>query len=123
MMRDDEGLTLVELLSVLLILGILATISTVAFANSRRTSLANACTTSSSALNLAITTFQSDNNGALPGTMAELSPTYLPANLIDQSGFTMRYSKNDDGLTYVLSVADKSGALLGTAPSACSLLK
>lgn len=92
-LQDSEsGLTLIELIVVLCVLGILSGITYVALGSSRVTSLQNACKTAYQAVTLGVSSYQSDNNGVLPPSLAALQPTYLSAGLVSSfaSNFSMQ---------------------------------
>jgi len=89
---EEQGLTLVELLVVLVIMGILAGVSYVGLNQSRVNSVQNSCRTAFQALSLAISSYQSDNNGSLPTSVGSLQPTYLSAGLVSSysNNFTLQ---------------------------------
>ncbi len=80
--RADEGFSLVEMLMVLVLIGILSGISYVALASSRSSTVQNTCKTAYQALSLGVASFQSDNNGSLPTSIAALEPSYINAGLV-----------------------------------------
>jgi len=81
-LTGDQGLTLVELLVVLVIMGILAGVSYVGLNQSRINSVQNSCRTAFQAVSLAVSSYQSDNNGSLPTSIGALQPAYLSAGLV-----------------------------------------
>ncbi len=90
--RQESGLTLIELIVVLCVLGILSGITYVALGSSRVTSMQNACKTAYQAVSLGVSSYQSDNNGVLPPSLLSLQPTYINAGLISSfsNNFTMQ---------------------------------
>jgi prepilin-type N-terminal cleavage/methylation domain-containing protein len=85
----DEGFTLTELLIVLMVLGIMASIGVLAFSNSHKSSTQGACKTNFQTSLLAVQAYQSDNAGALPASLRVLAPTYINSGLIDSSAFAL----------------------------------
>jgi prepilin-type N-terminal cleavage/methylation domain-containing protein len=120
MNKRDDGITLVEVLVTLLIIGILSGIVMLNLGNSRTASVQNACTTNYQALLLAISTYQSDNNGALPANIAALSPIYINPGLVTTDAFSLTLAAS--GSSYVIKVNNKAGTVLGDAPAACTAL-
>ncbi len=88
----DEGLTLIELLVVLIIIGILASVAYVSLGSTRTNAFQNACKTAYQAEALAISSYQSDNSGTLPVSLASLMPTYISSGLVSsyQSNFSLQ---------------------------------
>lgn len=119
MWRSEDGITLVEVLVTLLIIGILASIAVLNFGQTRTSSIQNACKTNYEAILLAISTYQSDNNGGLPANLAALSPTYINPSLVTTDTFALTLEVT--GGSYVIKV-NKAGSVLGNAPSACAAL-
>jgi len=119
--RTDEGITLVEVLVTIMIIGILAGVVMLNLGTSQTTSVQNACKTNYNAVLLAISTYQSDNNGALPANMAALmSPIpYINSSLVTTDAFSLSLVVNVSAGTYVIKV-NKAGAVIGDAPAACT---
>lgn len=65
-LAKEEGFTLVEVMVTMLVLGVLAGIAVLSLTSARNTSVQNACKTSAQALILAVSSYRSDNSGALP---------------------------------------------------------
>lgn len=146
--RDEAGLTLVEVLVTIMIIGILAGIVTLSLGSSQRASLQNACRTNYESLLLALSTYQSDNQGALPNNLDILSqitsrtvgpppskvidttkPFYISETTYRAGNFTLALVLDGSSKATVadgkpvISVTSKSGAALGNAPTACGSLK
>ena len=83
----DMGMTLVEVLITLMIIGIMSGIAYVGLAGARKSSAQNACRTAYQAVSLAVANYQADNQ-SLPPSLAALSlqtstnPVYLNPGLL-----------------------------------------
>ena len=83
----DMGMTLVEVLITLMIIGIMSGIAYVGLAGARKSSAQNACRTAYQAVSLAVANYQADNQ-SLPPSLAALSlqtstnPDYLNPGLL-----------------------------------------
>lgn len=78
------GMTLVEVLITLMIIGIMSGIAYVGLAGARKSSAQNACRTSYQAVSLAVANYQADNQ-SLPPSLAALTttnPVYLNPGLL-----------------------------------------
>jgi len=81
----EEGFTLIELLIVIVVLGILAAIVIFSLTGVTGTSAVAACNTDAKTVQTAVAAYQSANNGAGPGAVADtggtgansIVPTYL----------------------------------------------
>ena len=125
MRNADSGFTFVELMVVIIILGVTASISLIALGNSHRTAIQKACRTYYQAAVLAIQSYQSDNKGALPASLDALSPDYVNKTFFEKSEFSLSLVVPDTGNDYIINVTKVSGngsTLLGAAPDACSNL-
>jgi type II secretion system protein G len=80
-MRNRKGLTLIELLIVVIILGALAAIAIPRITTSATTAKQNACTTNVDTLNTSIEMYKMDK-GSYPATLATVTgdPNYFPDN-------------------------------------------
>lgn len=78
-MRNRKGLTLIELLIVVIILGALAAIAIPRITTSATTAKQNACTTNVDTLNTSIEMYKMDK-GTYPATLAIVTgdPNYFP---------------------------------------------
>jgi prepilin-type N-terminal cleavage/methylation domain-containing protein len=79
-MRNKRGVTLVELLIVVLILGALAAIAIPRLTQSADTAKKNACSTNLDIINSQIELYAADNNSTYPATLTVItnSLTYFP---------------------------------------------
>jgi prepilin-type N-terminal cleavage/methylation domain-containing protein len=80
-MRSRKGLTLIELLIVVIILGALAAIAIPRITTSATTAKANACKTNVDTINTAIEMYHMDSNtSAWPGALTDVTQntTYFP---------------------------------------------
>jgi len=79
-MRNKRGVTLIELLIVVLILGALAAIAIPRLSQSADTARKNACATNIDIINSQIELYAADNDGAYPATLTVItnSTTYFP---------------------------------------------
>ena len=77
--RNKKGLTLVELLLVVIILGVIATIAIPRITASSDTAKQNACATNIDIMNSQIELYRADK-GSYPGTLTALvtDPNYFP---------------------------------------------
>lgn len=108
--RFDRGLTLIELLVVLVIIGILAGVSYVGLSQSRKNSVQNTCKTAFQAVSLAVSSYQSDNNGTLPPSVAALQPTYLSSGLL--ASYASSFSLQLGSFQVVNAALSATGATL-----------
>ena len=75
-----KGVTLIELLIVVIILGALAAIAIPRISQSAHNARANACATNVDLLNSQIEMYAADHDGSYPGTLAVVTadPNYFP---------------------------------------------
>jgi prepilin-type N-terminal cleavage/methylation domain-containing protein len=78
--RNRKGITLIELLIVVIILGALAAIAIPKISTSAYNAKKNACHTNIDIINTQIEMYAADHNGTYPGTMSVVtdSTTYFP---------------------------------------------
>ena len=81
-MQNRKGLTLIELLIVVIILGALAAIAIPRISTSSRTAKQNACNTNVDTLNTAIEMYKIDN-GSYPSALTDVTgdPNYFSSNI------------------------------------------
>lgn len=79
--QGDSGFTLIEVLVVVIILGILAAIVTVAVSNARGRAVAGACTSSAKTLKSAFDLYYVNNNGLYPGGATASGSQFSKANV------------------------------------------
>ena len=105
--KQDKGFTLVELLIVIVILGILATVTVFAVRGITERSQDNACDVEQRALATAVEAFYVDSGTqTYPGTLAALAPTFVK-------------EAPSEGATGVWTYNSTSGAVSGTAGQKC----
>jgi general secretion pathway protein G len=75
--KQDKGFTLVELLIVIVILGILATVTVFAVRGITKSATDNSCSVEKRALETAVEAYYVDNNQTLPDDLADLEPDYV----------------------------------------------
>lgn len=80
--RNERGLTLVELLAVIVILGIIAAIAVPAVGNIIEKSKVDAHNANVTMINNAIKMYKIENNNASPGTLNDLA-NYIELPLMD----------------------------------------
>lgn len=88
--KQDKGFTLVELLIVIVILGILATVTVFAVRGITQRSQENACDVEKRALDTAVEAYFVDNNQVFPTSLAQLASggyvKTVPTGVWDVSG-------------------------------------
>jgi|GEM_PF-3851383 len=133
--NDDSGITLIEVIVTLIIIGILSAVAYVGLGGARSNSIQNSCKTAYQAVQLAVSSYQSDNS-ALPTSFAQLeassggTPAYLSATLM--SSYAANFSFVVDGAvssSFAVFVDKASGAQVSSkvtssdpthAPDACT---
>jgi prepilin-type N-terminal cleavage/methylation domain-containing protein len=75
--KQDKGFTLVELLIVIVILGILATVTVFAVRGITDKGQENACAVEARTLSTAIEAYYADNDQTDPGLVTDMVPNYL----------------------------------------------
>ncbi len=137
---SDAGMTLVEILVTLVIMGILSGVAYIGLGQARTNSTQNACKTAYQGVVLAIAAYQSDNGGNLPtaitvptgastvGSLQGLSSggtQYLSDGLVASfaSNFSFVMGPASTNAPFTILVKDKNGTQVGTnAPTACTSL-
>ena len=95
--NDKRGFTLIELIVVIMILGILATIAVPKFLKTSARAQDNATRSSLSVIRNAIELYTADHNGELPGQQGD-----LPGDLTEyiRGGFPVSTAKDSSGVSY-----------------------
>ena len=99
-MRNRKGLTLIELLIVVIILGALAAIAIPRISTSSRTAKQNACNTNVDTLNTAIEMYKIDH-GSYPGALADVTgdPNYFSSGDVPACPYATTYSYSSNRVT------------------------
>lgn len=95
----DEGLTLIEILISLVIIGILAGVGFVGLGTARSNSVQNTCKTGYQALSLAVSAYQADNSGTMPPSVSALQPTYISPGLLASYGDSFSFQLGSFAVT------------------------
>lgn len=77
-LRNQKGFTLVEILVVISILALLATVATLKYVDSTATSRTAKAQSDLEAIDVAIHLYGANYAGSLPANLAILTPTYMP---------------------------------------------
>ena len=75
--KNDKGFTLIELLIVIVVLGILATVTVLAVGGITQQAKENSCLAEFATAETAIESYYVQNNTAYPANLGALSPTYM----------------------------------------------
>lgn len=109
--KNLKGFTLIELVVVIAIMGILATIGILAFAQVQKKSRDTKRVGDLRSLSQALQLYYADNNSSYPGSLASLAPKYIPAvptppNTTLQAAYT--YSMDAATNTYAICAITES---------------
>ena len=72
-----KGFTLIEIMIVIAVVGILATIAITTFVSSRKTAMKSACRMNMRQLEETVLRYVVDNNGSFPAELNNLTPDYI----------------------------------------------
>jgi type II secretion system protein G len=99
-MQNRKGLTLIELLIVVIILGALAAIAIPRISTSSRTAKQNACDTNVDTLNTAIEMYKIDN-GSYPSALTDVTsdPNYFSSGDIPACPYATTYEYSSNRVT------------------------
>jgi prepilin-type N-terminal cleavage/methylation domain-containing protein len=104
--QNQDGFTLIELLVVLIVIGILSGIAYVGITAAQKNSVQDSCKSAYQAISLAVSSYQTDHGGNMPGSIGALQPNYLSASTVET------YSKHFSlqlGVFSVISYAVSNG--------------
>lgn len=118
---SETGLTLPELIITVLIIGIVASITFVSISNPRSAGIQNACNSAYSAVQLAISSLQSDSPTVRPRIQELTSLGYLNNGLLENNNFKFSIPTWSD--TPTVEVRLPNNTLVGNAPGACKELR
>jgi prepilin-type N-terminal cleavage/methylation domain-containing protein len=88
MVKSQDGFTIIELIVVLTVIGILSGIAYVGLNTARTNSVQDSCKTAFQAVELGVSSYQTDHGGYMPGSITNLEPNYVSASTMES------YSKN-----------------------------
>lgn len=115
MKEFKRGFTLVELMIVITVIAILATIAVVSFTRVQKQARDTKRKGDVRAIATAMQAYFTERN-SYPATGAELVPTYIPALPIDPTGDTLAtYSYSVVGATNIFTLCTQMEAVAGTA--------
>ena len=105
--KQDKGFTLVELLIVIVILGILATVTVFAVRGITARSQTNSCDVEKRALDTAIEAYYVDTDQTFPATLGDLEPDFIKSdpNPAPPAQQVWTYTPAADGSGYTLEPA------------------
>ena len=102
--KQDKGFTLVELLIVIVILGILATVTVFAVRGITENAEDNACAVERRALETAVEAYYVENNQAFPANLAALYPDYVKTA---PTASDWTYSSTDGSVAFATTAGAK----------------
>lgn len=126
----EEGLTLTELLIVILIIGVLAGIAVLSFSGSRSSAIQDSCKNSYGAIALALSNYKSDTPSATQASLnavirnpGDIPDTYLTKSLLATNSFSFLIAWGPSLRETITVLNSRNETMTGTAQQACESLR